>query len=157
MMAEVLLDAISRVTGVPTQFNRAEGGKYPPGWRALQMPDVSADSYFLTTFGRPDRNITCECERNADPSMTQVLDLSNGDTINKKLDDKTCRITRWIDAKTEPSQIIDHAYMTAFSRNPTQQERDRLSKIITQSPDRRAAVEDMLWAVLSSKEFLFNH
>lgn len=157
LMAEVLLDAISRVTGVPTQFNRAEGGKYPPGWRALQMPDVSADSYFLTTFGRPDRNITCECERNADPSMTQVLDLSNGDTINKKLDDKGCRISRWIDAKTESGQIIDHAYMTAFSRFPTQQERDKLSKILSQSPDRRAAVEDMLWAVLSSKEFLFNH
>jgi hypothetical protein len=157
MMAEVLLDAISRVTGVSTPFNRPEGGKYPPGWRAMQMPDVSADSYFLTTFGRPERNITCECERNAEPSMTQVLDISNGDTINKKLDDKTCRITRWMGAQTSPDQIIEHAYLAAFSRFPTPQERAKLLKIIGQSSDRRAAVEDMLWAILSSKEFLFNH
>ncbi len=60
----------------------------------MQLPDVSADSYFLKTFGRPERNITCECERTADPSMTQVLDISNGDTINKKLDAKDCRISR---------------------------------------------------------------
>jgi len=156
-MAEVLLDAISRVTGVPTPFNRPEGGKYPPGWRAMQMPDVSADSYFLTAFGRPERNITCECERNADPSMTQVLDISNGDTINKKLDDKTCRISRWFNEKMPPDQIIEHAYLTAFSRFPTQEERAKLVKIIGQSPDKRAAAEDMLWALLSSKEFLFNH
>jgi hypothetical protein len=157
LMAEVLLDAISRVTGVSTSFDRPEGGKYPVGWRSMQLPDVSADSFFLTTFGRPERNITCECERNADPSMTQVLDISNGDTINKKLDAKDCRITLWIEDKTPPEQIIEHAYLMAFSRFPTPGERAKLAKIIRSSPDQRAAVEDMLWALLSSKEFLFNH
>lgn len=157
LMAEVLLDAISRVTGVSTPFDRSDGGKYPAGWRSMQLPDVSADSYFLTTFGRPERNITCECERTADPSMTQVLDISNGDTINKKLDASDCRITRWIDGKTAPEQIIEHAYLIAFSRFPTTQERAKLAKIIRASADRRSAVEDMFWALLSSKEFLFNH
>jgi hypothetical protein len=123
----------------------------------VQLPDVSADSYFLKTFGRPDRNITCECERTADPSMTQVLDISNGDTINKKLDARDCRITQWIDSKTAPDQIIEHAYLIAFSRFPTAQEREKLAKIIQASADRRLAVEDMFWALLSSKEFLFNH
>ena len=121
------------------------------------MPDVSADSYFLTTFGRPDRNITCECERNADPSMTQVLDLSNGDTINKKLSAKDCLITQWIESKTPPDQIIEHAYLSAFSRFPTAQERAKLDKIIDASTDRRLALEDTYWALLNSKEFLFNH
>jgi len=157
LMAEVLLDAISRVTGVSTPFDRADGGKYPDGWRSMQLPDVSADSYFLKTFGRPERNITCECERTADPSMTQVLDISNGDTINKKLDARDCRITQWIDSKTAPDQIIEHAYLIAFSRFPTAQEREKLAKIIQASADRRLAVEDMFWALLSSKEFLFNH
>ncbi len=157
LMAEVLLDAISRVTGVSTPFDRPDGVKYPVGWRSIQLPDVSADSYFLKTFGRPDRNITCECERTADPSMTQVLDISNGDTINKKLGAKDCRITRSIDSKAAPDQMIEHAYLSAFSRFPTPQERAKLSKIIRASPDRRAAVEDMYWALLSSKEFVFNH
>jgi hypothetical protein len=121
------------------------------------LPDVSADSYFLKTFGRPDRTITCECQRTADPSMTQVLDISNGDTINKKLDAHDCRITRWIDTKAAPDDIIEHAYLSAFSRFPTTREREQLAKIIRASPDRRAAVEDMVWAQLSSKEFLFNH
>ncbi len=157
LMAEVLLDAISRVTGVSTPFDRPEGGKYPAGWRSMQLPDVSVDSYFLKAFGRPERTITCECARTADPSMTQVLDISNGDTINKKLDSSDCRITRWIASKTRTDQIIEHAYLMAFSRFPTGQERAELDKIIRSSADRRAAVEDMFWALLSSREFLFNH
>ncbi|HEX4122356.1 MAG TPA: DUF1549 and DUF1553 domain-containing protein [Verrucomicrobiae bacterium] len=157
LMAEVMLDAISRVTGVSTPFDRPDGSKFPAGWRAMQMPDVSADSYFLKTFGRPERATTCECERNADPSMTQVLDLSNGDTINKKLRARDCRISRWMQSSATPDQIIEHAYLSAFSRFPTKDERAKLAKIIQASPDRRAAVEDMYWAILSSKEFLFNH
>jgi hypothetical protein len=157
LMAEVLLDAISSVTGVSTAFDRPGGGKFPPGWRSMQLPDVSADSYFLKTFGRPERNITCECERTADPSMTQVLDISNGDTINKKLDAKDCRITQWIADKSTPEQMIDHAYLVAFSRLPTVGERTQLAKVIRASADQRSAMEDMLWALMSSKEFLFNH
>src|SRR5207247_11332360 len=78
LMAEVLLDAYSQVTGVPTEFqldlrnqNRGIGEKYPAGLRALQLPDTRAFSYFLETFGRPDRLKTCECERTAEPSMSQ--------------------------------------------------------------------------------------
>jgi hypothetical protein len=157
LMAEALLDAISRVTGVSTPFDRPDGSKFPAGWRAMQMPDVSADSYFLKTFGRPDRNITCSCERTADPSMTQVLDISNGDTINKKLEARDCQVARCLKDNMTTPQIIEHAYLGAFSRFPTSNERYKLAKIIQASPDRRAAIEDMYWALLSSKEFLFNH
>jgi hypothetical protein len=159
MMAEVLLDAVAKVTDVPTPFKRDGGGNFPSGWRAMQLPDVSADSYFLKTFGRPERNITCECERTADPSMTQVLDISNGDTINKKLESANSCVSRLLATNAPPAQIIEHAYLRAFSRFPSKQEENKLLQVInnTKTDDRRAAVQDMYWAVLSSKEFLFNH
>jgi hypothetical protein len=159
MMAEVLLDAVSQVTGVPTPFNRDGGGVFPASWRALQLPDVSGDSYFLKSFGRPERNITCECERTADPSMTQVLDISNGDTINKKLEAKTGRLNQLVASNTPPDKIIEDAYLAAFSRFPSKDEAAQLRKILdgADPKDRRTVIEDMYWALLSSKEFLFNH
>ena len=78
--AEVLLDAIARVTEVPTPF-----AGYPAGWRSLQLPDSKVDSTFLDSFGRPARMTTCSCERSAEPSMAQALHLANGTTINEKL------------------------------------------------------------------------
>jgi hypothetical protein len=159
MMAEVLLDAVAEVTEVPTAFKRDGGGDFPSGWRAMQLPDVSADSYFLKTFGRPERNITCECERTADPSMTQVLDISNGDTINQKLDSAKSCINRFLAANTTPSELVEHAYLRAFSRYPTKQEEAQLVRVLdnVKQNERRTAVQDMYWAVLASKEFLFNH
>lgn len=125
----------------------------------MQLPDVSAESYFLKTFGRPERNITCECERTADPSMTQVLDISNGDTINKKLEAANSCVSRFLATNAPPAQIIEHAYLRAFSRFPSKQEESKLLQVINnpKEGDRRTAVQDMYWAVLSSKEFLFNH
>ena len=79
LMAEVLLDAFAQVTGAPSKFPN-----YPEQWRALQLPDSNVASYFLKAFGRPDRVITCECERGAEPSMVQVLHISNGDAINAR-------------------------------------------------------------------------
>src|SRR5690606_2442640 len=83
MMAEVLLDAVSQVSGSPTKFPN-----FPEGWRAMQLPDSNVDSYFLKTFGRPERTATCSCERTDEPSMVQVLHLSNGDALNQKLQAK---------------------------------------------------------------------
>jgi hypothetical protein len=159
MMAEVLLDAVAEVTDVPTTFKRDGGGDFPSGWRAMQLPDVSGDSYFLKTFGRPERVITCECERTADPSMTQVLDISNGDTINQKLESPQSCINKFLATNTAPAQIIEHAYLRAFSRFPSKKEEAELLHVFdnVKQDDRRAAVQDMYWAVLASKEFLFNH
>ena len=88
-MAEVLLDAMSQVTGVPTEF-----AGYPAGWRAMQLPDANVASYFLKAFGRPDRIITCDCERNAEPSVVQVLHIANGTSLNEKLQSQANRISR---------------------------------------------------------------
>jgi len=166
LMAEVLLGAYSQVTGVPTEFqtdlrneNAGLGGKYPKGIRALQLPDTKIASYFLKTFGRPDREKTCECERTAEPSITQVLHIANGDTINQKLSAKDNRLEKLLAAKTSPEKIIEDAYLSSLSRYPTDSEKEKLLKVLSEAKEseQRAVVEDIYWAILSSKEFLFNH
>src|SRR5262249_48333805 len=129
------------------------------GTRALQLPDVSINSYFLKTFGRPLRNITCECERTAQPSMVQVLHISNGDTINQKLTAKNNRVEQLLAANTPNEAIIEEVYLSALSRFPSDAEKSRLAAALAEAPaaERRAVIEDLYWSVLSSKEFLFNH
>lgn len=172
LMAEVILDAYSQVTEVPTEFKRLTGNgdtttlDYPTGTRALQLPDSQIASYFLKNFGKPDRVQTCECERTAEPSVAQVLHIANGSTLNDKLRADRSRITHLLQGAAqdpEPRKAaeawIDEAYLSAFSRRPTETERQRLVALITAAPpeERRAALEDTYWALLSSKEFLFNH
>ena len=106
LMAEVALDAVSQVTRVPTPFetdvrnqNQSKGTEYPKGWRAVQLPDANLNSYFLKSFGRPNRLITCECERTGEPSMAQALHISNGDTLNQKLEAKDNAIGKALAAK----------------------------------------------------------
>lgn len=154
LMAEVLLDATSQVTMAPAVF---EG--YPAGWRAIQLPDSSVDSYFLKTFGRPERVITCECERTEAPSMVQVLHLSNGDTLNQKLAASGNRIEQLLADSATPEQIVEEAYLNALSRYPTPEESEQLLQVFAETPpeERRAATEDLFWSILTSKEFLFNH
>jgi hypothetical protein len=153
MMAEVLLDALAQVTGAPTAF-----AGYAPGTRALALPDVNVDSYFLKTFGRPLRAITCECERTAQPSMVQVLHLSNGDTINQKLQAKDNRLAQMLAANKSSAEIVEEAYLAALSRPPSEQEKSKLVAVLEEGGDeRRKLVEDLYWSIVSSKEFLFNH
>jgi len=125
----------------------------------LQLPDTQTDSYFLKAFGRPDREKTCECERTVEPSVTQVLHIANGDTINKKLEAKTSRIARLLADKTPYASIIEDLYLSSLARYPTAREKEKLTTALEQAPesDRRAVAEDIYWAVLSSREFLFNH
>jgi hypothetical protein len=164
VMAEVALDALSQVTGAPTEFHQAgERGRggfaYPVGWRALQLPDTNIDSYFLKSFGRPDRIITCECERTAAPSMSQALHIANGDTLNQKLKAKNNRIEKLIAEKASDEKIVEEVYLAALSRFPGESEKAKLLALLSESPGagKREVVEDLYWGILSSKEFLFNH
>jgi uncharacterized protein DUF1549/uncharacterized protein DUF1553 len=166
LMAEVLLDAYAQATGVPTEFrldlrnqNRGLGDRYPAGLRALQLPDTKTFSYFLKTFGRPDREKTCECARTAEPSMTQALHIANGDTLNQKLSAKDNVLTRWLAKGKSLDAILDEAFLTALARPPSERERARLLETLAKAGDaeRRPALEDVCWALLSSREFLFNH
>jgi hypothetical protein len=164
LKAEVLLDAIAQATVVPTDFkaatpdNRNPGAAIPHIKRAIQLPDGYVDSYFLTTFGKPDRLITCECERSNEPSMTQVLHLYNGDTVNKKLAAPGSAAERAA-AEADNAKIVEDLYLSALSRLPTDDERQKLAAELSaaKTEERRQAIEDLYWSVLTSREFLFNH
>jgi hypothetical protein len=167
LMAEVLLDAISDVTDVPTAFNeivfpgadRKKTDFYPLGTRALQLYDSAVDSYFLKTFGRNQRRITCECERSDEPTMVQVLHMSNGDTINQKLSAEKGVVSKMLSQALTSTQMVERVYLSALSRQPTAPETQQLVALIDEAPpdQRRLAVEDLFWAVLTSREFVFNH
>src|SRR5256712_6917047 len=152
LMAEGLLDAYSQVTGVPTEFqtdlrneNRGLGEKYPLGLRAIQLPDTKIASYFLKTFGRPDHEKTCECERTAEANVAQVLHIANGDSINQKLAVKENVISRHLAAEMPPEKLVEDACLSALSRYPTETERARMLKALREANDSesRPLVEDM--------------
>lgn len=153
LKAEILLDIMSQVTASPTAFK-----DFPAGTRAMQLPDANIASDFLKTFGRPERILTCECERSDEPSMTQVLHILNGETLIQKLEAKDNRLSKQLEANTSAEQLAEELFLSALSRFPTDRERKKMSEIISvASPDeRRQAIEDLYWSVLSSKEFLFN-
>ncbi|MEW5976224.1 MAG: DUF1549 domain-containing protein [Acidobacteriota bacterium] len=156
--AEVILDAISQVTDVPTPF-----GGFAPGTRALQLPDTSVDSYFLDVFGRPQRATTCDCERDPQPNLRQALHIINGETLNRKLSAEGGWIDQAVKQNLSNREVIETLYLAAYSRYPTQGELDKTSQMLEQACHesdamaRRQALEDFGWALLTSKEFVFNH
>ena len=169
--AEVLLDAYSQVTGVPTPFteivsNAADSttpyGGFPPGTRALQLPDSRVASRFLDAFGRPERVATCSCERQQDSSVGQALHVNNGKTLNDKLRDKTSRVGAWADEKVGDAEAVRRVFALALAREPTPAELAKFESLLAEAAadkqtSRREALEDLFWSVLASKEFLFNH
>lgn len=169
--AEVVLDAYSAVTKMPTAFTKLSLGPtggdaatidYPLGTRALQLPDTQLISLFLDAFGRPERGQTCACERQQEASVTQALHLNNGQTLNDKLRDVKSRVAEWATEKVGDAEAIRRIFMLALSRPPTAAEQERLAKLMTEAAaepqaTRREVIEDLYWSVLTGREFLFNH
>ena len=167
LMAEVLSDAISDVTGVHDSFTEIalnDGSTekitgYGSDTRAMQLRDSAVKNYFLKTFGRNARDITCECERSHQPSLVQVLHLANGSTINDKLSSQSGRITALLAADPKPEELVRQAWMLCLSRMPSETERKEFEAMLTTAaaPEKRQVVEDMYWSLLTSREFLFRH
>lgn len=210
MSAEVLLDTYAQVTEIPTEFP-----DYPRGLRAMQLPDTNVVSYFLSAFGRPAREFTCECERTEEPSVTQTLHLANGKTLNDKLKATGGMIDRLLGESKDEDAVVARLYDATLSRAPTANERQAVrdalrqaasevdaalapppagqpgnpaTQALVESADklfqeklaraataaerqallavlgeslrtaaRRQVYEDLLWAILTSKEYLFIH
>jgi hypothetical protein len=151
--AEVLLDAISQSTGVPEKFNG-----WPNGYRAIQVWDNRMPSYFFRIFGRPVRASVCECERSSEPSIAQALHLLNAPEIGAKIGRRSGRVRRLATSDRSPVEIIRELYLSTLSRLPTgKEEQLMLQAFAASGTNRRAAAEDVLWALLNSKEFVFNH
>jgi hypothetical protein len=169
LKAEVALDAYSQITGVPTPFEQlrigASGGfaktnNYPLGMRALQLPDNLVVSRFLDAFGRPERQQTCSCERTDNSSVGLALHLNNGQTLNDKLRAKNSIVEAWLKENISDEEAVRRVYELALCRMPNAVERHKLLRLMAEAAadksPRREILEDLLWSVLTSKEFLFN-
>ncbi len=150
--AEVLLDGIDAICGTQEKF-----AGIPLGTRAIELPDNNYTSYFLDTMGRPERVITCECERTAEPNLAQVLQIANGELLHKKISDGNGRIARLLKAKVPTDDIITQLYLVSLSRQPNADELTACHEIIEAAPNVKEGLEDVLWALANSREFLFNH
>ncbi len=150
--AEVLLDAISAFTESRDAFPGL-----PAGSHATQIPDGKMDNPFLKTFGRPARELACECERESDANLSQALQLIGGATVNGKLRDENGRMARLAKSKLTPDAIVGELYMAALARRPNDRELASAVKHLTRTVDRRQAIEDLGWVLINSKEFLFRH
>ena len=168
LMAEVMHDAITGVSTIPTVFDKVAflGGDktptkfYQKGTRAIQLFDSSVDNNFLKTFGRNQRRITCECERSDEPSIIQVLNLNNGDTLNNKLAEKGSVVDQLMEAhNADYKALVKSAYTRCLARYPTEREETRLVQELIEAKEveRRLVVEDLMWSLITSREFLFNH
>jgi hypothetical protein len=152
LSAEQLLDAICSATDMPEKFPGL-----PLGTRAVQLPDGEVNHVFLKTFGQPGRELACECERESDSNLAQALQLINGPTINEKLRNPNNRLGKLLAKKLADLEILKELYLTTVSRLPAQEEITTALEHINKSADKRKGWEDVEWALLNSKEFLFRH
>jgi len=150
--AEVLLDAVSQVTGVGEKFNG-----WPAGMRSIHVWDNRMPSYFFRIFGRPVRNTVCECERSNEPSISQALHLLNSPELHEKIASRQGVARQLADSARKPAEIIAEIYLGALARFPSPAEETlMLEAFAAPSVSRRQAAEDVLWSVLNTKEFIYN-
>jgi hypothetical protein len=159
LSAEQLLDAQHQVCGVPPKLRG-----YPAGLRAGQLPGAHTErrrgekitpaDLFLELFGKPQRLLTCECERSMETTMSQAFTLISGPTVNELLSQEANRLTRLLASGRSDRELIDELYWTALTRGPKPAESERAEALLRDAKDKRAALEDLTWGLLNAKEFL---
>ena len=150
--AEVMLDAISQVTDTRNKFQGL-----PEGARAVQIADGNVSTYFLRTFGRAERASVCSCEVKMEPNLGQALHLLNGDTTHNRIGAGRV-VEKQLQGGREPMLIVDDLFVRCFSRRPSDAERADLARALDEAgASRQQVLEDIFWALLNSKEFMFNH
>jgi hypothetical protein len=150
LRSEILLDTISQVTETKNKFRGL-----PVGARAVQIADGNTSTYFLTAFGRAARETVCSCEVKMEPNLSQALHLLNGQTLQSKIA-AGALIARRLKDKKAPEEIIDELYIRCFTRKPNVEEKKKLMDVVGASENKQQMLEDVFWALLNSREFLFN-
>lgn len=150
LRSEVLLDTISQVTQTKNKFRGL-----PLGARAVQIADGNTSTYFLSAFGRASRETVCSCEVKMEPNLSQALHLLNGQTLQSKISAGGL-IDNWLKEMKKPEEIIDELYIRCFTRMPTSEEKGKLVEVVNAATDKKQILEDVFWALLNSREFLFN-
>lgn len=151
MRAEVLLDCISQATETSDSFPGV-----PRGGRAVQIPDGRSPNYFLSTFGRSNREKACSCEVSITPTLSQALHLINGETTTGKIAEGKV-VEKLLTELGAPAAAAEALYVRCLSRTPAPAESERIAAMLAESPNKSDALEDLFWALLNSNEFLFNH
>ncbi|MFN0017457.1 MAG: DUF1549 and DUF1553 domain-containing protein [Pirellulaceae bacterium] len=147
----VLMDAIAGVTGVPTKFD-----DYPEIKKAVLLPNEKGRSDFLDMFGRSSRDTPCECETSLSPNLSQVLYLLHSDELQRKLADKDGICTQLAKSGKSSGEIADELFLRTFSRLPRAEERAEAESLLDTAKDKQPVIEDLLWTLMNSKEFLFS-
>jgi len=151
--AEALLDSLVQATGVREQFGGA-----PAGFSAKQLPDAEVTSDFLALFGKPQRMEACECERDNESNMLQALHLINGNSILRRVADPNGRVTQLLNQKLSDDALIEELYLWAVARRPKSKELEiGKAHFQTYGADRASAAQDLMWAILNSRDFLLVH
>ncbi|MBL8827756.1 MAG: DUF1549 domain-containing protein [Planctomycetaceae bacterium] len=154
--AEVLLDAISQVLDVPTKF-RASAGEFPLGTRAIELPDEAVPNHFLDVFGRPARNSACECERVDGAALGQTLELVNSSDLQAKLKAEQGYAAQLAKSDRPHDAQVDELFVRLFGRPPRERERVVAVQFLLSQSDRQSAYASLLWSLIATNEFLFNH
>ncbi|MGE0758292.1 MAG: DUF1549 and DUF1553 domain-containing protein [Pirellulaceae bacterium] len=157
MPAEVLLDAVGQVLDVPTRFPNVTG-EFPLGTRAIELPDEAVPSHFLDVFGRPARNAACECERDDSPALGQTLELVSSQEIHHKLTAAGGYIDQLLaDTRRTDQDRVRDIFLRCYARAPRAEDLHTAMEFLQSQTDRREAYRSLLWALLATNEFLFNH
>ena len=151
LTAEQMLDSVVKITGVPEKFLA-----YYPGVRAVNLADGGVPSSFLDMYDRPKRD-AAKCERNENISLRQAMNMMAGDTVNQKIRSDRGNLARMIAEGKSDDEIVEHFYLASLTRQPTPAEKDMCQTAITKASSRRAGLENVVWALLDSNEFLYNH
>ncbi|QDV21598.1 Bacterial Ig-like domain (group 2) [Gimesia panareensis] len=153
LRAEVLLDSVSELVGVPDSFSAM-----PQDSTAKQIWTHRVSSVFLDSFGRPDPNQDPPCERTTDTTVVQVLHMMNSRDLYARIQSKNSNSAAWAQSKMTPDQIVEELYLTAYSRYPTIEEK-RLGRSLfeEEGASRQQVIEDLMWALLNTPEYLFKN
>ncbi len=153
LSAEQVLDAVSQATGQPEPFPG-----YPLGTRAIELAEGNINHPFLQAFAKPVRDVSCECAREEDPSLPQMLHLLNNGGLLAKLKSPMGRLAGWLGKETDTRHLVENVYLATLSRRPRAAEVEiSLRHLAAVKGDRATALQDLQFALINSSEFLLRH